>query len=243
MTDTPKPDKGFDPTRYLVKVKGNDYLPVVARIAWFRDRFPNGTIDTEILHLDMQARSAIVKATVVAISSEGQVLGRATGIKEGTPNGPITDFVELGETGSIGRAMASLGLGTLQTGTELDEGEAIADSPVSRGNQRQDAPQQMTGSRQAAARPNNGGATEKQVAAIYGIAKGLGWSKDQLVEWLSGTPPEELDGRRASDAIGDLNKAKDQGRPRSTAEEMDAALASSTPTSLPFNVPDDRYTR
>lgn len=230
---------GFDPARYLIKIKGNDYLPVAARVAWFRSLFPNGTIDTEILHLDMQARSAIVKATVVAINGEGQVLGRATGIKEGTPNGKITDFVELGETGSIGRALASLGIGTLQAGDELGETDYIVDSPVEPPANRHQQP------------PANA-AIVKQQQMIVGLAKQLGMVKpdghhdgprlDESLRKRVGATLSGLTMQQASDAIEKMQAAINATKTPPAAEEMDAAIENATPTSLPLDTPDtDRF--
>lgn len=229
------PTAGFDPAKHLMKLKGKDYLEVKWRLVWFREQYPHGVI-TSAIHAISQDH-AIVTARVE--DGEGGV-GSGIGSESVKDFG---DFIEKAETKAIGRALAALGFGT-QFAPELDEGERIVDSPVNRSNQRQDEPQQI-GGRPAAApqRSGNGGATEKQIGAIYGISKSLGWSKDQLVEWLSGTPPEELDGRSASDVIGDLNKVKEQGRSKSNADDVNAALASATPTSLPFDVPDDRYTR
>ncbi|HWV36408.1 MAG TPA: hypothetical protein VNZ55_12300, partial [Thermomicrobiales bacterium] len=103
----------------------------------------------------------------------GRVCGRATGIKEGKPKGMIADYVELGETGSIGRALATLGFGTLQAGDDLSD-EQIVDAPVQRGNSR--PPQQLHGQGQRQSQPQStGGASERQIKAIYGISKGLGW--------------------------------------------------------------------
>jgi hypothetical protein len=40
---------GFDPTKYLTKVKGNDYLEVKHRLLWLRSAEPNAVIDTELM--------------------------------------------------------------------------------------------------------------------------------------------------------------------------------------------------
>lgn len=126
----------FNPADHLIKLKGKDYLPVAWRLVWFRERFPNGIIDTEIVQLTDTA--AVIRATVTAIGEGGEQLGRATGTKAQSKQG-FSDFIEKAETGAIGRALAALGFGT-QFDPELDEGERLADAPV----ERQNAPQQAT---------------------------------------------------------------------------------------------------
>ena len=47
----------FDPNKHLIEIKTNQgnkpYLPVVHRVAWFRDVCSEGSIETEMLHLDL----------------------------------------------------------------------------------------------------------------------------------------------------------------------------------------------
>lgn len=124
---------GFNPADHLMKLKGKDYLPVAWRLVWFRERYPNGNIDTEAIQLT--DTTAVFRATITAIGEGGEVLGRATSHKSQSKHG-FSDYIEKAETGAIGRALAALGFGT-QFDPELDEGERLADSPV----QRQNAPQ------------------------------------------------------------------------------------------------------
>ncbi len=46
----------FSPTEHLIQIKGrngiSDYLPVQWRLVWFRSIYPNGSIETEMLHFD-----------------------------------------------------------------------------------------------------------------------------------------------------------------------------------------------
>lgn len=46
----------FNPNEHLIQLKGRggsaDYLPVQWRLVWFRSLCPDGTIETEIVHLD-----------------------------------------------------------------------------------------------------------------------------------------------------------------------------------------------
>jgi hypothetical protein len=118
----------FDPKEHLMTVKGGaQYLEVKWRLVWFREQFPNGVMVTEPIEITPQ--QAIFKATVTAVDDEGKVRGSATGYKTCTPAQFKFGYVEKAETGALGRALACLGFGT-QFEPEFDEGEMLADSPV-----------------------------------------------------------------------------------------------------------------
>lgn len=143
----------FNPREHLMAIKNrqgsSDYLPVQWRLVWFRQECPHGTIETEIVHLDLDKETEeetfvwnsekrhsekVVKtakgiAIVRARVTDGQG-GVATGTKmEKAASFP--DWLEKAETGAIGRALAALGFGT-QFAPELDEQHRIVDSPVER---------------------------------------------------------------------------------------------------------------
>lgn len=114
----------FDPNHYLMNLKGKQYLPVAPRIAWMREEHPDwGIITEEVIVTDTYAR---FRSTIM--DEGGRVIATATKCEDrvGFP-----DFVEKAETGSIGRALALCGYGTLQC-LEFDEGERFADSPIER---------------------------------------------------------------------------------------------------------------
>ena len=129
----------FDPMKYMLKLPKtrkvslpngqvrfekteSDYLPVAARIAWFRREHPLWSIITEV---ELQAEKAVVmKATIKDML--GTVI--ATARKKETEAG-FPDYIEKAETGAIGRALAMCGYGTLQA-PEFDEQDRLADAPV-----------------------------------------------------------------------------------------------------------------
>ena len=53
----PQSASPFNPIEHLIQIKGrngsSDYLPVQWRLVWFRSIYPNGSIETEMLHLDL----------------------------------------------------------------------------------------------------------------------------------------------------------------------------------------------
>jgi hypothetical protein len=117
---------GFDPTKYLTKVKGNDYLEVKHRLLWLRSAEPNAVIDTELISHD--PTSAVFRAKV-ALPSGASATGWGS---EATDD--FADFLEKAETKALGRALAALGYGT-QFCQDHDFGaeqQRVVDSPVAR---------------------------------------------------------------------------------------------------------------
>jgi hypothetical protein len=146
----------FNPNEHLIQIKSgkgdnaksSDYLQVMWRLVWFRAECPEGTIETEMLLLDLdkeceeeayvwnaeKRRSEKVMKTAKGVAMFRAVVkdgkgGVATGTKMEKAVS-FSDFVEKSETGAIGRALASLGYGTQFTGDEFDEKTRIVDSPV-----------------------------------------------------------------------------------------------------------------
>lgn len=113
----------FNPREHLIRVKGGqEYLPVAARLVWFRDEHPEWSIETEPHLIDLDKRVAVFRATVK--DEQGRVIASATKMETGSDFG---DFLEKAETGSVGRALAICGYGT-QFAPELKEGDRIVDS-------------------------------------------------------------------------------------------------------------------
>lgn len=175
----------FNPNEKVIQLKSRDgskdYLPVAWRIYWFREQCPHGTIETEMLHLDLDRvteeetfvwNSEKRRSEKVIKQANGIVIFKATikdgkgGIATGTKSekaASFPDYIEKAETGSIGRALAALGYGT-QFAPELSEEHRIVDSPVDRqpnGNagQSTDVPAIIT---------------EQQVSSIQKLCKHLG---------------------------------------------------------------------
>jgi hypothetical protein len=99
---SPKP--GFDPSHYVTRVGGSDYLPIKWCLVWLRDEHPEATIETELVeHVD---NVAIFRAEVRI-----PLGGAATGWGSESA-GDFRDYLEKAETKAIGRALAALGFGT-----------------------------------------------------------------------------------------------------------------------------------
>jgi hypothetical protein len=112
----------FDPKRYVIKVQGGrEYLPVSARLIWFRSEHPDWGIVTEAVEIDLEKQYAIFRASI--FNEEGRLIATATKREDVRGFG---DYIEKAETGSVGRALVLCGYGT-QFAPELEEGGRFAD--------------------------------------------------------------------------------------------------------------------
>lgn len=172
----------FDPSKHMMKLQGKDYLPVAARLIWFREVHPDWCISTAPVHLDLDKGIAVFSA-IIANESGQQV---AQGTKSETLKG-FGDFIEKAETGAIGRALAMCGFGT-QFAPELDEGERIVDTPqpprpraateadvtADYGPPPEPAPAPGNGERRVISNPD-APLSEKQLIALQTMAGKLGY--------------------------------------------------------------------
>ncbi|HXE63174.1 MAG TPA: hypothetical protein VN519_06510 [Bryobacteraceae bacterium] len=127
----------FDPKPYLIKVQGGrQYLPVSARLIWFRQDHPDWGIETESLFIDPDKQAACFRAKIY--DADGKLI--STGTKYEDVRG-FPDWIEKAETGSVGRALAMCGYGT-QFAPEIEEGARFADTPRQQ-QQRGQAPRQQ----------------------------------------------------------------------------------------------------
>ena len=89
-------------------IKGNEYVLVNQRIKAFREIWPNGSIQTEIISLD----KGVVLMKAVVKDDTDRVL--ATGLAYEKENSSFinkTSFIENCETSAVGRALGMCGLG------------------------------------------------------------------------------------------------------------------------------------
>ena len=164
----------FNPNDHLISLKGKSYLEVKYRLVWFRDENPDWGISTDIVKLDMEAKYAIVKATIT--DPTGRVLAQGTKMEDIKGFG---DYLEKAETGAIGRALGVLGYGT-QFCPEFDEVVAgvenprIVDSPVALKRPTPPRPQvlDIKGSGIAfgeAVRSHEPGADSNRIKEVFGL--------------------------------------------------------------------------
>ena len=120
----------IDVSKYMLNLKGKEYLPVAPRIVMMRELHPDWSVQTEPV---MFGDIPLMKATIT--DGLGDIVATAHKTVVSFRGGDI----EKAETGAIGRALSIAGFGTLQAG-DMDEGEQIADSPQPGSNGTADDP-------------------------------------------------------------------------------------------------------
>lgn len=103
-----------------VKIKGKDYVLVSDRVLFFNEQYPNGKIETKLIKYEN--KQIIMKAMVTPdVSTPDRVFtGWSQEIDgEGTVN--KTSALENAETSAVGRAMAMLGIGVIDSIASVDE--------------------------------------------------------------------------------------------------------------------------
>ncbi len=203
----------FEPSRYLTKVGGADYLEVKWRLVWLRETHPDASIETEMVSHD--GALAVFRATVTVPGG-----GSATGWGSEGPD-DFRDYIEKAETKAIGRALAALGFGT-QFCPDFDFGAGakrpqVVDAPIdfnaTRGRRLAPVTHIDEHERPAPAAQLNQPATQRQIRFVQAIAREAGLSPsdiDDEVKNLFGARLEEITRRDASALIERL-QARRQG--------------------------------
>lgn len=115
-------------TKYTVNLQGKDYLQVAGRVLLFRLKHPEGAIASDLVQMD--ERGVTFQARIC--NEAGQILatGYAQVLYAGDSKRYSGRVMEKAETSAIGRALAFAGFGTDQADADLDEEDALSDSPV-----------------------------------------------------------------------------------------------------------------
>lgn len=219
----------FDPAKYI-KPLGNDqsgrkgyFLPVVAKIAWFRSDNPKGRIETKVIEHTI-GDYAVIQVTATS-DDDGVGVGLGMKFSKDFPQ----DYIQRAETTARGRALEALGYSLTEAAD--DAGDDYA-PPVGGGKppqgqppreNQQQAPRQGTAERArtstATQRPPaqaQGGssqqtvlpATEAQLKAIFAIARGAQAMNEDEVQQrcqsLYGVAMSGLTRRQASEFIDTL---------------------------------------
>lgn len=200
-------ERTFDASRYLTKLRGQDYLEVKWRLVWLRTEHPDAIIETELIH--MGEGVATFKARV-ALPGGGEATGWGTESAD-----DFRDYLEKAETKALGRALAALGFGTQfceDFAFDAEQQGKVVDSPVDReriGARGGHGPANGAPER-GAARPSL--ATPAQVNAIYVIGRNNMLSNDEVDErcrQLHNAVPAELTKRQASEFIDELKSLRE----------------------------------
>jgi hypothetical protein len=203
------PATPFDPSRYLTKVKGSDYLEVKWRLVWLRDQHPDATIETDLVA--HSGNHAIFRAQVTLPTGAS-----ATGWGSEDAS-TFANYIEKAETKAIGRALAALGFGT-QFCDDMVYGAAeghVVDAPVNRGGGAQPTALFGNGRPQAVRDDARDHApSPKQMSFIRSVARELKMDEaalNQFTQELVNAEVEQISRRDASAVIEAL-KARQQER-------------------------------
>lgn len=95
-----------------VDIKGKKYVEVNTRIQVFRELFPDGRQETEVLAHDLEKGIILMKVKVYADSTSDKPIAEGTALeKESSSFINKTSYVENCETSAFGRALGNLGIG------------------------------------------------------------------------------------------------------------------------------------
>jgi len=111
----------------LMDLRGKEYLQVAHRFVWLVDEFENYSINSEFLKLEDE--QAVCRTTIKLMDKDGKIIREASATKKETKK-DFADFVEKAETGSCGRCLAMLGMGTQFSTQDMEEGQRLADAPL-----------------------------------------------------------------------------------------------------------------
>lgn len=103
-----------------INIKGKLYVQVSERILFFNETYPNGSITTELLS-PYDSDLIVMKTTVKPISSEIQAFTGHSQAKVGDGYINKTSALENCETSAVGRALAMMGIGVIESIASVDE--------------------------------------------------------------------------------------------------------------------------
>jgi len=103
-----------------IDIKGNSYVLVKDRILAFNEMFPNGSIVTEIV--SYEGKQVTVKATVTPdAGKENRIFTGYSQAREDDGYINKTSALENAETSAVGRALAMMGIGVIDSVASMDE--------------------------------------------------------------------------------------------------------------------------
>jgi hypothetical protein len=189
----------FDPSQYLSKVSGQDYLEVKWRLVWLRSEHPDAALTT---NMEFNDGDRAIFSARVEIPGGGVATGWGSELANAFGN-----FIEKAETKAIGRALAAIGYGTQFCG-DFEEGPDVSnlsDSPV---QLRRAGSVNANGNRGNFATVSPAGASqpvsERQMSLIQALRKDLRIDVTQLDELcveIAGQPLAGINRGQASQVI------------------------------------------
>ena len=233
-------DTSFDPSKYLTKISGKDYLEVKWRLLWFRQENPSGHIETE---MKVDTGQMAVFAARVTRSDGGSSTGWGSEHAD-----DFGEYREKAETKALGRALAAAGYGTqyaydFETVSPEDAKAGrvnrAVDSPVDFQQRRAAVPSQVA---QPAARTADGGyakPTDKMLKFLWrlgAIGEFGNDGKPDNVAWAKyrGIREDELTAEETRRAIDYFQSRVGQGIDGSGDLEPFLQVIGREPVEMPF---------
>lgn len=104
-----------------IKIQGKDYVLVSDRILFFNETYTNGSIRTEIVEL--KDNSVVMKAIVIpdVTTPEWYFTGYSQEVNDGKNFINKTSMIENAETSAVGRALAMMWIGVIDSIASVDE--------------------------------------------------------------------------------------------------------------------------
>lgn len=119
--------ESYNAAEHLVQIRAKDgtlkdYLPASWRLYELRLRFPTITLESEIVHMDVEHNLVIVKAWIFDGATYAESTRRASAFKQG-----LLSALDKIETGAKARAARDFGIGTeYALDMEVEDGDQAA---------------------------------------------------------------------------------------------------------------------
>ena len=112
---------------HAIKIQGKEYITVASRVIYFNEIYPQGAIHTELL-TNPESDFVLFKATVypdIEKTPQRAFIGHSQATWD---DGYInkTSAIENAETSSIGRALAAMGIGVIESIASADEIQRVS---------------------------------------------------------------------------------------------------------------------
>lgn len=174
-----------------INIKGNQYVLVKDRILAFNEHFPNGSIQSEIVS-PIESQIVIVKAIVIPdVTNEARRFIDYSQAKIGGTGVNATSALENASTSAVGRALAYMGIGVIDSVASGDEVyKAVSYSEEKEGEKKIYA-------------------TPKQVTMIAGLLNKKGQKDEDLKAKYNVESKNDLTIAQASQIIENLLKLPD----------------------------------